>query len=84
MPQNPLEGLFADEGLERPESMDALLASARLLLPMLDAIPNAAIFIKDTQARYLLANRTLVQRCGLKGACRDKGKLGHRDPILLM
>lgn len=66
MPQNPLEGLFADEGLERPESMDALLASARLLLPMLDAIPNAAIFIKDTQARYLLANRTLVQRCGLK------------------
>ncbi|WP_236232468.1 AraC family transcriptional regulator [Pseudomonas tohonis] len=66
MPQNPLEGLFAEEGLERPESMDALLASARLLWPMLDAIPNAAIFIKDTQARYLLANRTLVQRCGLK------------------
>ncbi|VEB43641.1 Uncharacterised protein [Chromobacterium violaceum] len=31
---------------------------------MLDLIPNAAIFIKDGQARYLCANRTLVQRCG--------------------
>jgi hypothetical protein len=36
------------------------------LLPVLDLIPNAAIFIKDAQARYLLANRTLVERCGLK------------------
>ena len=41
-------------------------AGVALLLPMLDVIPNAAIFIKDVQARYVLANRTLVQRCGLK------------------
>ena len=31
-----------------------------------DAIPTAVIFIKDAKARYLFANRTLVQRCGVK------------------
>ncbi|MFJ2538693.1 helix-turn-helix domain-containing protein [Pseudomonas sp. NPDC087614] len=50
----------------RPQTLEELLAGATLLLPMLDVIPNAAIFIKDVQARYVLANRTLVQRCGLK------------------
>jgi len=51
---------------QRPQTLEELLAGAALLLPMLDVIPNAAIFIKDVQARYVLANRTLVQRCGLK------------------
>ncbi|MFK3771386.1 helix-turn-helix domain-containing protein [Pseudomonas sp. NPDC089406] len=50
----------------QPVNLESLLASVQLLLPMLDVIANAAIFIKDTQARYVLANRTLVQRCGLK------------------
>jgi AraC-like DNA-binding protein len=56
------------QGIEghRPQTLEELLAGAALLLPMLDVIPNAAIFIKDVQARYVLANRTLVQRCGLK------------------
>ena len=49
-----------------PQDIEQLLGSVTQLLPMLDVIPNAAIFIKDTQARYVLANRTLVQRCGLK------------------
>ncbi|MDP1051304.1 hypothetical protein Q6251_30095, partial [Klebsiella quasipneumoniae] len=48
------------------ESIEQLMTGVVQLFPMLDVIPNAAIFIKDTQARYLLANRTLVQRCGLK------------------
>jgi PAS domain-containing protein len=50
----------------RPASLDSLLEGLGPLLPVLDLIPNAAIFIKDAQARYLLANRTLVERCGLK------------------
>lgn len=66
MSRNALGALFAESEQTRPKNMEELLGSARLLLPMLDAIPNAVIFIKDTQARYLLANRTLVQRCGLK------------------
>lgn len=52
--------------LERPETLEQMLAGVAPLLPMLDVIPNAVIFIKDPQARYRLANRTLVQRCGLK------------------
>ncbi|MBV8680930.1 MAG: AraC family transcriptional regulator [Aquitalea sp.] len=54
------------QGKMRPDSIDALLAGVAPLLPVLDLIPNAAIFIKDRQARYLCANRTLVERCGLK------------------
>ena len=58
--------LSVGSDLSRPESLEQLLSGVALLLPMLDVIPNAAIFIKDMQARYVLANRTLVQRCGLK------------------
>ena len=50
----------------RPHSIEQLLSGVEQLLPMLDVLPNAAIFIKDIDARYVLANRTLVQRCGLK------------------
>jgi AraC-like DNA-binding protein/PAS domain-containing protein len=54
-----------NEGL-RAQTLEEMVAGAAQLLPILDVIPNAAIFIKDLQARYVLANRTLVQRCGLK------------------
>ncbi|MBA1201730.1 AraC family transcriptional regulator [Pseudomonas capeferrum] len=66
MKSNLLAMLRQEHDRFRPESMEQLLSGAALLLPMLDVIPNAAIFIKDVQARYVLANQTLVQRCGLK------------------
>ncbi|MGR3963884.1 AraC family transcriptional regulator [Pseudomonas sp. 910_23] len=50
----------------RPDSIEQLLNGVEQLLPMFDVLPNAAIFIKDIDARYVLANRTLVQRCGLR------------------
>ena len=56
----------------RPHNIEQLLSGVEQLLPMLDVLPNAAIFIKDIDARYVLANRTLVQRCGLK----------HLQPLL--
>lgn len=62
----PHHALYQALEAQNPATLEVLLASVTLLLPMLDVIPNAAIFIKDTQARYVLANRTLVQRCGLK------------------
>jgi len=37
-----------------------------LLQRVFDALPNAAISIKDAQARYLLVNNTLVLRSGLQ------------------
>lgn len=63
------EGLTA----HRPKNMKELMACISLMQPMLDAIPNAVIFVKDAQARYLMANRTLVERCGLKSLapCSD-------------
>lgn len=62
----PLATLYQSLEQSRPATLEALLAGVSLLLPILDAIPNAAIFIKDPAARYVLANSTLVQRCGLR------------------
>lgn len=66
MTQNALAILCQGNDLNRPDTLEELLAGVALLLPMLDVIPNAAIFIKDMKARYVMANSTLVQRCGLK------------------
>lgn len=72
MTQSAFAILCQGDAMNRPETLEELLRGVALLLPMLDVIPNAAIFIKDVQARYVLANRTLVQRCGLK----------HLQPLL--
>lgn len=56
------------------QSLEALLASLAPLGPLLDVIPNAAIFIKDQQARYQLVNRALVERCNARGAHELLGK----------
>ncbi|WP_249674378.1 AraC family transcriptional regulator [Pseudomonas abieticivorans] len=66
MLQSPLTMLGQGSAQQRPETLDDMLCNVAPLLPMLDVIPNAVIFIKDLQARYVLANRTLVQRCGFK------------------
>ena len=66
MLQSAFAALCQGREANRPQSIKQLLAGVMQLLPMLDVIPNAAIFIKDLDARYVLANRTLVQRCGLK------------------
>ena len=58
----------------RPNNIEELLSGLAFLLPLFDAIPNATIFIKDLQARYLLANAALVQRCGLKSLKPILGK----------
>ncbi|NBF10709.1 AraC family transcriptional regulator [Pseudomonas sp. Fl4BN1] len=49
-----------------PRDINSLLANIAPLTPLLDCIPNAVFFIKDLQARYLIANLTLAQRCGFK------------------
>jgi AraC-like DNA-binding protein len=60
------------QGEGRPATLEDMLNNLAPLLPILDAIPNVVIFIKDVEARYLMANQTLVQRCGLK----------HLQPLL--
>ncbi|QWA13354.1 AraC family transcriptional regulator [Sodalis ligni] len=58
----------------RPEDMDSLLDAVALLLPLLDAISGVVFFIKDGEARYLMANQTLATRCGFKNVDALLGK----------
>ncbi|OWW22758.1 AraC family transcriptional regulator [Noviherbaspirillum denitrificans] len=44
--------------------------------PLFDALPDVVFFVKDAQARYVLVNKTLVARCGL----REKSALLGRTP----
>ncbi len=57
---------------DTPEDLPTLLASLNLIAPLLDALPDVVFFIKDMDARYSLANRTLAVRCG------------HSDPDALI
>lgn len=66
MPPHTAVALLQAHTAHRPEQMAQLLQGIAPLWPLLDLIPNAAIFIKDAQARYLMANRALVERCGIK------------------
>lgn len=49
-----------------PDTLDQLLATLTQVAPLFDAIPGLVFFIKDTQARYVLVNQALAQRCGFK------------------
>ncbi|MDF3838273.1 AraC family transcriptional regulator [Cupriavidus basilensis] len=51
---------------QRPADMASLLNAISLITPLLNAIPNVVFFIKDCEARYLVANLTLATRCGFK------------------
>ncbi|MCE0824677.1 AraC family transcriptional regulator [Buttiauxella sp. A2-C2_NF] len=59
---------------QRPSSLRSMLNSLALIAPLLNAIPNVVFFIKDKQARYLLANLTLAKRCGFKTVTPLLGK----------
>lgn len=48
------------------ESLQDFLAIMGLIMPLINALPNATFFIKDSKARYRLANDELAKRCGLK------------------
>ncbi len=48
-----------------PESMDEFVGNISLLLPLIDNFTKIVFFVKDEQARYQLANRTLLKRCQL-------------------
>ncbi|MCY1500211.1 HTH-type transcriptional activator RhaS [compost metagenome] len=54
------------EHLPSAHDLPALLASIEQVAPLLDAMPGVVFFIKDPQARYVLVNQTLAQRCGVK------------------
>ncbi|XBS71640.1 AraC family transcriptional regulator [Acerihabitans sp. KWT182] len=72
--QSACSALYAGLGQRRPENIHSLLDAVALLLPLLDAISGVVFFIKDRDARYLMANRTLATRCGCKSIDALLGK----------
>lgn len=49
---------------QRVTCLDTLLEAYRLITPLLNALQGVVFFVKDADARYVLANLTLAQRCG--------------------
>ena len=48
-----------------PDNREAFIGNISLLLPLLDTLTNVVFFVKDEEARYQLANKTLLKRCKL-------------------
>src|SRR5690625_733165 len=46
----------------------------RLVIPLINALNNFTFFIKDVEAKYVLVNRNLIVRCGLKDEREIIGK----------
>lgn len=59
-------------------SLPQIVAHFSLLEPVFDAMPDVVFFVKDTAARYVLANRTLAARCGFKDKRALLGKTAEQ------
>lgn len=59
------------ECLSHAPDLPSLLRCLEQVSPLLDAMPDVVFFVKDLDARYVLVNQTLAQRCGF----RDKAPL---------
>jgi len=57
-------------------ALGVAMADAFFAEPLFDALPDVVFFVKDAQARYVVVNQTLVQRCGVK----NKAALIGRTP----
>lgn len=71
---SPENWLAALEQRHCPETLADLVGGLHQLLPLLDAMPDVVFFVKDTEARYVLANATLARRCGFGDTAK---LLGH-------
>ena len=69
------------------EELVAAAGAAAFVEDLFDRIPGVVFFLKDLRGRYVVVNRTLVQRCGLEGKEELIGRttrevfpepLGHR------
>lgn len=55
-----------------------MVAHFTLLEPVFDTMLDVVFFVKDSEARYVLANRTLAARCGLKDPRTLLGKTAEQ------
>jgi AraC-like DNA-binding protein len=59
-------------------TLPEMVAHFALLEPVFDAMPDVVFFVKDERARYVIANRTLAERCGLKSKAALLGKTAEQ------
>lgn len=50
----------------RPRSLAQVVEYFSLLMPLFNRVPSLVFFVKDREARYVLANQTLATRCNLE------------------
>ncbi|EXH47891.1 bacterial regulatory helix-turn-helix s, AraC family protein [Acinetobacter baumannii 1412924] len=54
--------------------LEDFLKNLESMEPLFDALSSVVFFIKNTEARYVFVNQTLVNRCGLKDKTAILGK----------
>lgn len=59
-------------------SFAQMVAHFSLLEPLFDAMPDVVFFVKDHEARYVIANTTLAARCGFKDKRALLGKTAEQ------
>lgn len=62
----PTTGLSKHLQTYRPADFEEFVGNVSLLMPLFDTMANVVFFVKDSQARYQLVNRTLIKRSGFK------------------
>ncbi|MFX9664614.1 AraC family transcriptional regulator [Acinetobacter baumannii] len=55
-------------------TLEDFLNNLESIEPLFDALSSVVFFIKNTEARYVFVNQTLVNRCGLKDKTAILGK----------
>ncbi|AIL77788.1 MULTISPECIES: AraC family transcriptional regulator [Acinetobacter] len=55
-------------------TLEDFLKNLESIEPLFDALSSVVFFIKNTEARYVFVNQTLVNRCGLKDKTAILGK----------
>ncbi|MDC4378062.1 AraC family transcriptional regulator [Acinetobacter baumannii] len=55
-------------------TLEDFLKNLESMEPLFDALSSVVFFIKNTEARYVFVNQTLVNRCGLKDKTAILGK----------
>lgn len=56
--------LISQENMLFPvDNIDILLNYLGLVMPLINTLPNVTFFVKDCNAKYLLANENLAKRC---------------------
>jgi PAS domain S-box-containing protein len=67
-PQNPHSDLSGDGGMRLDtQVLEWLTRTPGLVEALFDGLPDVLFYIKDREGRYLWANRTLIERAGLRG-----------------